>query len=804
MTSRPKHIPRFYALWAINGPLDERRLCRQLDQMRAFGLDGAVFHPRFYPNEPAYLGDAYMKVLSGTILYAKSIGLDLWIYDEDGWPSGTVSGELLKRYPQDGQQWANLVLEEPRECLGSFEHGGKRWYVAREVGKGVDYFSSRFTQHFLSMTHDRYRQGLEPGAWDHVSTIFCDEPEFGLGHAFDALSRCGAIPWTAELPEIYQRRYGDPIASILPLIFFPGEGSGAARVRFWELLTDLFVDSFISPIDQWCAKNGKRFTAHIKGEEHPLFQVPMVGSCNRIFRHLSLPGIDALERFPSNDYFPRQATSAAAQFGDGRCMAECFGGAGWARAEDFERYILWLGRNGITDYVIHLWQYHLDSAAIRDWPASIPNHIGWRDVFAAVLRGIKLKLSVLDVGTDTVVVSPHRAIMASYQPRELLRFNIHNAATYEATTAGAINRRFLSVVADAAATLNPHYVDERTFEEATIDQQELAIGQCKYRRVIVGEDCLLTAAGKSLLAEAKRLGVAVETVLPIQRDDSQILVIPPRPRRGTVSPKWFAAPQQNAMPLDPLRIGPDRWRATFLCSQPVPLKVRFADQAISRLTLNGEPLAESVDDEGTTARVEETRVQTVNTIEFTFATPTSGVSAWLLGVFWVECPPLPVPVPNGTVELALPFRLAPGKKMPVSDLVEAGFAFSQEGVVVESEPMDIDLAGAAALRFFGAEADQIRVELDGTDLGYAWGPQWTVNVPTSLARKAGRLRLRLHPSAFNRFGPNRYFNGDQHLISPMQYSGVRGFADPPGAPENTITNRWFVRPLRCPDRIDWE
>ena len=76
--------PRFHTLWAINAPLDLARLCPQLDTMRGFGFYGAVFHPRFYPGQPAYLGDEYKRIVSSTILYAKSIGMDFWIYDEDG------------------------------------------------------------------------------------------------------------------------------------------------------------------------------------------------------------------------------------------------------------------------------------------------------------------------------------------------------------------------------------------------------------------------------------------------------------------------------------------------------------------------------------------------------------------------------------------------------------------------------------------------------------------------------------------------------------------------------------------------
>src|ERR1700722_6435775 len=234
---------RFYTLWAINAALDERELCRQLDQMRGWGFDGTVFHPRFYPNIPPYLSDEYLAILSRVILYAKSIGMEFWIYDENGWPSGTVGGELLKKYPEDRQQWAEVVPGD----VGNFEYGGQRWHLRHRFGQGVDYLRPQLAQHFLEMTHERYRTGLSPAAFDHVTTFFCDEPEFGLGHAYDSLSSHGAIPWTAELPELYRKRYGEALNSVMPSLFFPLDGYREARVRFWELLTDVFCDSFISP-----------------------------------------------------------------------------------------------------------------------------------------------------------------------------------------------------------------------------------------------------------------------------------------------------------------------------------------------------------------------------------------------------------------------------------------------------------------------------------------------------------------------------------------------------------------------------
>ena len=183
MISLQNMSSRFYAFWAINAALDQKRLRRQLEQFRTAGFDGVVWHPRFYPNEPPYLGDRYLAELSEVILHAKSLGLTFWIYDEDGWPSGTVGGQLLKKFPDNSQRWAEVVTEKPERCLAEFDHEGKKWFLAERIGAGVDYFNPELEQHFLELTHERYCTGLKPEAWQHVETIFCDEPEFGLGHA---------------------------------------------------------------------------------------------------------------------------------------------------------------------------------------------------------------------------------------------------------------------------------------------------------------------------------------------------------------------------------------------------------------------------------------------------------------------------------------------------------------------------------------------------------------------------------------------------------------------------------------------
>ncbi|MDB5327088.1 MAG: hypothetical protein JWM57_2657 [Phycisphaerales bacterium] len=774
---------RFYTLWAINDALDERRLCAQLDQMRALGFDGAVFHPRFYPNHPPYLGEDYLAVLSRVVVYAKSIGMDIWIYDEDGWPSGTVGGQLLKQHPEDAQQWADLVTKPPDDCLATFIHGGQTWYVARRVGAGVDYLNPELARHFLQMTHERYRTGLSPEAWEHVSTFFTDEPELGLGHAYDALSPHGAIPWTPRLPQLFEQRYGQPLALALPLIFLGSEGADIARIRFWELLADLFIEAFIRPIDDWCRHHGKRFTGHVKGEEHPLFQVPMVGSCTTFYRAIGMPGIDALERFPSNDFYPRQAASASEQFGDGQCMAECFGGAGWgAGPRDLECYLLWLGRLGVTDFVLHLWQYRLDSHAIRDWPASIPNHVSWANVFPQVLANVKADLDQPEADIDTLVITPHRGIMAAFAPCELDEMNIHNAGTYAMSAAGKINADFMATVSHFQPP--PHYTDEHTAESGTSRGGRFALGHRSYSKIYVAPGCRLSRTVEqnlgSLRIELPQQHLPADSDKPLCQYDSVRL-------------SWhIAATQLNDFPLDPEPVDGHIWRARFVCAETISAEIIFADD-VANVTLNGQPIAAIPNGNGATAKSTEPLAAGAHELRFSTLSKPATPSLWLHGLFRA-LPQQPFAEgPNGTVMTVGGFRLHPAIDGPVESFAAAGYGFCRSAVILTAA---FSNSGSAnTLRIGESGADAVDVEIDGTPVGTVYKEEQTLALPDG---RCHEITLRLYSSAFNAYGPHHYFAGDRFVISPDQFAGRRNFADPAGAPACTTVATTFVRDVSPP------
>ena len=98
----------FLSFWAINGALGAEKLAAQLREMKQMGFDGTIFHSRFYPGTPPYLGQDYLRILSQTILCAKALGLEFWLYDENGWPSGNGDGRVLRRFPDSVCAWLEM------------------------------------------------------------------------------------------------------------------------------------------------------------------------------------------------------------------------------------------------------------------------------------------------------------------------------------------------------------------------------------------------------------------------------------------------------------------------------------------------------------------------------------------------------------------------------------------------------------------------------------------------------------------------------------------------------------------------
>ncbi|MDZ5441541.1 glycosyl hydrolase [Micromonospora sp. 4G57] len=132
----PPATDRPHAFWFWNGKLTEDELSRQLDEMKAKGIEEFFIHPRqglggdFGVTENGYyLSKDYFDKVGFALAEAKRRGMKAWLYDDLNWPSGFAGGRTVSGGDVDGR----TVPADPDYLP---------WYltpVAKDVTGPVDY-----------------------------------------------------------------------------------------------------------------------------------------------------------------------------------------------------------------------------------------------------------------------------------------------------------------------------------------------------------------------------------------------------------------------------------------------------------------------------------------------------------------------------------------------------------------------------------------------------------------------------------------------------------------------------------------
>lgn len=393
--SNPAPAFRSLPFWGWNGRMEPGELRRQVADMADKGMGGAFIHSREGLETP-YLSGEWMDDAAAAASACAEAGLELWIYDEDKWPSGSAGGMVsaadperyaakgltLEMRPWDGQSasdgrivfQARATVEGRRiVALGDGEtllvlrrevSGPSEWYNGQRPS---DCLSAEATRRFIRLTHERYRARFGDLAAS-VRGFFTDEPNFYDFYSHFTPGRPW-LPWTDDLIEQFIRRRGWDPTGALPGLFFETEGCARLRHDYWRTLTELFGERFMRPMYEWCEANGLRLTGHMLYENDLGYNIRVCGAAMPQYRYLHAPGIDLLGEQAREYLTVRQAASVAHQCGRDMVISETYGCTGWAF--DFEGQ-KWLGdwqfAMGVTRRCQHLMQYSIAGCRKRDYP----------------------------------------------------------------------------------------------------------------------------------------------------------------------------------------------------------------------------------------------------------------------------------------------------------------------------------------------------------------------------------------------------------------------------------------------------
>ncbi len=262
---------------------------------------------------------------------ARQVGLRVWIYDEDGYPSPEAGGVVLRGHPE--LECIALVYDkekaDPFSVRPAYEytHAANNYAAARRYPNLLD---AKATARFLEVTHQQYRDRLGKELFDQVEAFFTDEPSMNainIGQIPEEarknvrvddpidpdLKPLPMVPWVADLPEKYREKYGE---DLLPLrkSLFEGETEKDKSVRknFWSLLGDLNARRYYGAIQDWCKAAGSsvptpeqpNIPLRLAASGHSLHEEPTVahpaldGNKIEILCRLDVPGLDVLNSDP--------------------------------------------------------------------------------------------------------------------------------------------------------------------------------------------------------------------------------------------------------------------------------------------------------------------------------------------------------------------------------------------------------------------------------------------------------------------------------------------------------------------------
>ncbi len=477
--------------WSWNEKLDKKTLLEGLTHLKESGIGGFFMHARG-GLKTEYMGEEWFDAIEFCIEQGNAMGLEPWIYDENGWPSGFANGKLLKEgcYLQDLQVEYQAAFD--KTALGNYVQTPQGWKYETEERLGekylvirvrtnktyVDLLNQEIAKEFTRLVYRPYKERFG----NRFVGFFTDEPQY---------SREG-IPWSRVLPARFAERYGYSMVEKLYTLFVDtGEETCAFRFAYWSLVSELYLQS-IRVLYEWCDANGYLLTGHTIDENYLYGQMLCSGGVMPFYEYEHIPGIDWLTRWHWRDLLPKQCTSVARQLGKKVVLSESFAGGGWGTTpKDLKRIADFQFTSGVSRFCYHLYPCSIAGERKRDWPPFFSKHNAWMKdskEFHTYVEDMGALIAEGDEVCDVLVLHP---MTSAY-----LYFD-----RYDEMSLVEIQKR-LDAVGDllADAQIGYHFGDESLMAKyARVEGKCFIVGECRYHYLVLPGNVNLCGSTYALL-----------------------------------------------------------------------------------------------------------------------------------------------------------------------------------------------------------------------------------------------------------------------------------------------------------------
>ena len=303
-----------------------------VDTLYERGYRGIISNVNF--NQMYLRDDSEFALLNRVYDYAANRNMALWIYDEYQWPSGKAFGLVLEGHPEfrsTGIEHKKITGEDGSAAYtlsgndialkaailtddsgtrkldvgeGNLSHPASgKWtldvYVLRYTYEGaedptdfttlehVDLLNPAAVKRFIDVTHQKYKDQLGSD-FNRIEAFFTDEPQLGnrgmLSYAV----------WTDGMEDKFYAKFGYDL-DIAAIFSGFTEEEQKMRLHYYQLVAELFRESYIDQITAWCEENGTASSGHPLFEENMNDQIETYGGDFLQFvGNLTIPGLDLL------------------------------------------------------------------------------------------------------------------------------------------------------------------------------------------------------------------------------------------------------------------------------------------------------------------------------------------------------------------------------------------------------------------------------------------------------------------------------------------------------------------------------
>jgi hypothetical protein len=331
-------------------------------KMREYGIGGVLLfmsRHNYLRNEEAWAN------LETTIRLAKEAGMQVWVADDNGYPSGQAGGLVAASNPAfelrvltpviqrgEGQATIRMHLPSAAEKFVSAmiypEKDGQLVYAAGvpvtvsekhvettgltgpwvlqafalkinndagspamgtvsqfgNTGHYPNLLDSAAMEKFVDLTHEEYarRLGLLK---NQIDVFYTNEPHLGTTWHADGERPTGEVflPWVADLPPRFEKDHGYDLMPLLSALF-AGNSDEARLVRrhFYQTVGNIFAANYPGRIARWAEAHGVRSGGHLLLEERMDSQVINYGNLFQALQQQQVPGCDVAMPDPG-DYW---------------------------------------------------------------------------------------------------------------------------------------------------------------------------------------------------------------------------------------------------------------------------------------------------------------------------------------------------------------------------------------------------------------------------------------------------------------------------------------------------------------------